>query len=403
MKFAHISDCHIGGWREPKLKELNLEAFVKAIETCINEKIDFVLITGDLFNTSLPQIDYLKTVVKLLKKLKDNDIKVYVIAGSHDFSPSGKTMIDVLENAGLVINVAKGTIENKKLKLKFTIDEKTGAKITGMLGRKGGLEKHYYEDLIKENLEKEDGFKIFMFHTAITELKPKEYEEMESQPLSLLPKNFNYYAGGHIHEKIVKKIPGYGLIVYPGALFPNNFKELEKFKTGGFYIYDNGKLVFKTIQVKNVYSINIDCNHKTPKQIEHEIIEHIKNKEFNETIVTIRLEGVLEAGKPNDINFKDIFNKLYEKSAYFVMKNIAKLQSKELKEVKIGQGSVEEIEEKLIKEHSGKIKLKNLKPEEEVKLIKRLMNLLNKEKEEGETSEAFKKRILDDLTKIFDV
>ena len=35
------------------------------------------------------------------------NIEVYVIPGSHDFSPSGKTMLDVLENSGLVINVNK--------------------------------------------------------------------------------------------------------------------------------------------------------------------------------------------------------------------------------------------------------------------------------------------------------
>ena len=34
-----------------------------------------------------------------------------------------------------------------------------------------------------------------MFHTALTEFKPEELDSMESQPLSLLPKNFDYYAG----------------------------------------------------------------------------------------------------------------------------------------------------------------------------------------------------------------
>jgi len=403
MKFAHLADCHIGSWREPKLKELNLEAFKKAINICIQEKVDFILIAGDLFNTSLPGIDYLKEVVKLLKSLKDKDIAVYVIAGSHDFSPSGKTMIDVLENAGLLINVVKGTIKEKKLVLKFTIDKKTGAKITGMLGKKGSLEKSFYEDLDRQSLEKETGFKIFMFHSAIDELKTQEFKDMEGQPLSLLPKNFDYYAGGHIHKRIKKNIEGYGLIVYPGALFPNNFKEIEELGNGGFYIYDNGKLIFKDIQIKNVFSINLDCNHKTPKKVEEEILNEIKNKEFNETIITIRLEGMLESGKPGDIDFKKIFKELYDKSAYFVMKNIAKLSSKELEEIKVGEGTTEEIEEKLIKEHLGQIKITNIGIEKEEKLIKNLINALDKEKEEGETNETFKKRILENIDKVLKI
>lgn len=115
-------------------------------------------------------------------------------------------MLDVIENAGLLTNVARGEeTSNNKLKLNFTIDEKTGAKITGMLGKKGMLEKNYYEALDKKNLEEEKGYKIFMFHTALTEFKPEEMEKMESTPVSALPKGFNYYAGGHVHHIFTKK------------------------------------------------------------------------------------------------------------------------------------------------------------------------------------------------------
>ena len=167
MKFAHLADCHIGSWRDPKLKDISLRAFIRAVDRSIKKGVDFILVSGDLFNTSLPPIDGLKEVAKKLKELHDKGIRVYIIAGSHDFSPSGKTMLDVLENAGLVVNVAKGEVVNNKLKLNFTIDKKTGAKIAGMIGKKGGLEKSYYEDLLREELEKEDGFKIFLFHWKI--------------------------------------------------------------------------------------------------------------------------------------------------------------------------------------------------------------------------------------------
>ena len=146
MKFAHMADCHIGSWRDPKLKDMSTLAFGKAIKKCIEENVDFILISGDLFNTSLPRLDNLKTVVSIFKKLKDKDIPVYIIPGSHDYSPSGKTMLDVLEEAGLFINVVKGEDVDGKIKLNFTIDEKTGAKITGMLGKRYSLEKEYYKN-----------------------------------------------------------------------------------------------------------------------------------------------------------------------------------------------------------------------------------------------------------------
>lgn len=403
MKFAHMADCHIGSWRDPKLHSVSTNAFIRAVERCIEKNVDFVLIAGDLFNTSFPSIDSLKIATKKLKQLLDRNIPVYIVPGSHDFSPSGKTMLDVLENAGLLINVVKGDIVNKKLRLRFTVDKKTGAKITGMLGRRGTLEKSYYEDLDKENLEKEKGFKIFIFHTAITEFKPRDLDAIISSPLSLLPKGFDYYAGGHMHIVMQRKENGYGLIAYPGPLFPNNFKELEDLGRGGFYIYENGNLKFEPIQVLNTFHININCNHKTPEKIREEIFEQIKDKEFNDTIVTIRLEGVLETGKSSDIDFRDIFNRLYEKSAYFVMKNTNKLTGKEFEEIKIEKASVDELESNLIKEHLGQIKIENMDIKKEEELTKRLMKILSAEKKEGERNIDFEKRIKEDVSKILEL
>ena len=139
MKFAHLADCHIGSWRDPKLRDISTKAFTKAIDTCIENIVDFILISGDLFNTYLPSIDRLKSAVIKLKQLKDKNIPVYIIAGSHDFSPSGRTMLDVLESAGLLKNVVKGEVIDNKLKLNFTIDKKTNTKIAGMLGKKVSL------------------------------------------------------------------------------------------------------------------------------------------------------------------------------------------------------------------------------------------------------------------------
>jgi len=399
MKFAHLADAHIGSWRDPKLRDLSLKAFEKSVEHCIENKMDFILISGDLFNTSLPAIDKLKSVVIKLRELKEKNIPVYIIAGSHDFSPSGKTILDVLEEAQLLINVVKGNVIDNKLYLNFTID-KTGAKITGVFGKKGMLERRYYEALNLEPLENETGFKIFMFHTALSELKPKELEKMQSYPVSFLPKNFDYYAGGHVHIIRKENIDGKN-IIYPGPLFPNNFRELEDLQGGGFYIYDNGSINYEPIQIVNVHSIKINCNHKNPKQIEEEIDSNITNKEFNDTIVTIRLQGVLESGKISDINFKEVFNKLYNKSAYFVMKSTYLLQQKEFEEIKIEKLSSEEIEDKLINEHLGQIKMFELEKERE--LTKKIIESLSIEKEEGETNRDFERRIKDSLMNILEL
>ncbi|MBW2995743.1 exonuclease SbcCD subunit D [Candidatus Woesearchaeota archaeon] len=407
LKFAHLADCHIGSWRDPKLKDIPVKAFIKAMDLCISKQVDFILLSGDLFNTSLPSVDSLKETVIKLKELKDKKIPLYLIAGSHDFSPSGKTMLDVLEKAGLFRNVAKAKVIDEKLKLRFTVDKKTGAKITGLLGKKGGLEKEYYKNLMKEHLESEQGYKIFMFHSALTEFKPEDLKDMDSQPLSLLPKNFNYYAGGHVHYRFNKQEPDYGLIAFPGPLFPNNFKELEDLERGSLYIAEvqDGKtsIELEPIQIHNIHKISIEADNKTPAQIEEEISKAVEGKEFNNTIITLRIEGTLLSGKPTDINFKEIFEKLYNKSAYFVMKNISKLTTKEFEEIKIEKGSADEVETKLIKEHLGQIKVAGMDADKEENLIKDLMDTLSIEKADGETVATFETRLKSEIDNILEL
>lgn len=395
MLFAHIADCHIGGWRDEKMKNLPLMAFVNAIDVCMQKKVDFVLISGDLFNTSHPPIDNLKIVVTKLRELKDIDIPVYMVAGSHDFSSSGKTMIDVLEEAALIKNVVKGSVEEGLLKLDFTIDKKTGAKITGMLGKKGSLEKKFYENLDLESLENEDGFKIFMFHTAISELKPKALDKMESEPVSILPRNFDYYAGGHVHIVEHKSFDNHKNVVYPGPLFPNNFRELELLNSGGFYIYNNGKIEYEKIIVYNSQSLTFDGNNKTPESITEEIIKEITSKDFDDTIVLIRVEGILKSGKPTDIDFSKIFRMLYEKNAYFVMKSTSRLSQVTFDDAQVKEDSVENIEEKILDEHKSNVFDKVT--------LKKLMKSLSIEKMEDEKIADYEKRMIEETNKILKI
>lgn len=407
MKFAHLADLHLGSWRDDKMRFLSTQAFLTAIDQCLDKKVDFILLAGDLFNTSLPNLDTLKIVTKKLKDLKDKNIPLYAIAGSHDFSPSGKTMIDVLENAGLLKNVCKGQVnqETNQLHLKFTLDPKTGAKITGIIGKKGLLDKIYYQNLSLENLEKESGYKIFMFHTSLNELKPKHLEKIDSQPLSFLPKNFNYYAGGHIHHPTQLEQPGYGTFTYPGALFPNNFAELEQYSKGGYYLVtvenQQQKLEWAPLEIIPHYSLNLNCNHKSPEAISFEILNHFHKLEIKNSLITIRLTGTLEKGRASEINFKEIFNQLHQQGAYYVMKSTTQLGSREFEEIKITSSSKENFEEEIIKEHLQQIKL--FDPETELQMTKQLLNAFNTNKREGENISDFQRRFESEASKLLNL
>ncbi len=379
------------------MRTLSTGAFLTAINNCIEEQVDFILFAGDLFNTSLPAIDTLKVVTKKLKELNDKQIPLYVIPGSHDFSPSGKTMIDVLENAGLLINVHKGEVIDKSLHLKFTTDIKTGAKITGILGRRGMLDRNYYKNLV---LEQTEGYKIFMFHTSVTELMPIDLDMVESEPISTFPKGCQYYAGGHIHHPNLFETKEY-VASYTGSLFPVNFHELEKYGKGGYYIitHENNQqnITWKSLEPMKHHGLKLNCATKSPEMITFEILNHFNNLDLKETLITIKLKGKIQNGNVSDINFKHIFEQLYNQGAYFVMKNTNKLQSENFQEMKIANTDPEFVEEEIIKEHLQQQGL--FDKEKEFELTKQLISALNTMKKEGEKVSDYNKRIVEEMRK----
>ena len=390
MRFAHMADCHLGSWSShPELRELPLKAFEKAMDMCIGEGVDFVLIAGDLFDTSFPPIDILRSAVRKMKECCDCGIAIYAIAGSHDFSPTGKTFISVLEEAGLLKNVAKSESVDGRLRLLFTTDHKTGAKICGIAGKAGALEKENFA-LLDRDIEQEDGFKIFVLHSAVSGCNAGHAQGVAA---SLLPRGFDYYASGHVHERFEGNL-GSGKIAFPGCLFPSDFSELENYESG-FYIVDVGdsiNLDYKSVRVCEPVMIGIDASKKTADRIEGEILGKIENADLKGKILLIKISGVLESGKPSDVDFKAATSRAYERGAAAVKKNTSHLTTREFEEVRIKPNvMIDELERDLIKEHAESMKLSSGNGEE---LTIALMKILMEQKQEGETASSYEGRII---------
>lgn len=394
MKFAHMADLHLGGWRDPELEKINTEAFSRAVDICIEEKIDFLIMSGDVFDSSMPGFDFLDIASKELSRLKEAGIPVYYVSGSHDSSPSGKTMLSVFENAGLMKNVARSEGgEGDILKLRFTVDENTGAKLTGIFGRKASLEEDFYRKLDR-SIEEEDGYKIFLMHSGIEEFRPDYLKDVPALPLSLLPKGFDYYASGHIHHRAEHKHEN-GKVIFPGPLFPCNLQELERFSSGGFYIIEDGDSRFVDLGKNEVVAIKIDAENKTPTAVEREIEDAIADIRAEEPIVILRVAGILKEGKTTEINWRRLSEEAYEKGAIAVKRNTNALSSRDYEEVKVSADSIDELEEKIISEHLGQSGIS-----EERKIIESFMHDLDTDKLEGETAQTFEARIIREAERI---
>jgi hypothetical protein len=384
VKFAHIADVHLGGWKQQPLQDLNFESFRKSIDICISERVDFVLIAGDLFDSAYPPIEILKKTFSEFRKLNDAKIPCFLIAGSHDYSVSGKTFLDVLENTGFCKNVADFEETEEKIILNPTIHN--GIAIYGYPGKKVGLE---IDDFERMRLKESNLFKIFMTHTTIDKAKgnlPIDSVEADSLP------QVDYHAMGHLHIDFQ-----YKNMVYPGPVFPNNFAELEKLKCGSFYMVnadiENRSTSLRKIELKIREVENFTFDVKNAVTATDKIIFELDKKKLLNKIVLLRFRGELENSKVSNIDFKKIEEFVMSKGAYFVLRNTHDLRTKEEEDVEF------DIKEENIEEET--IKLCSEKSSSDFnKLIHQLINSLSVEKQEGETSETFSRRIFEDSKKI---
>ena len=382
VRFAHISDVHLGGWKQKPMQDLNFESFKTAIDICIKSKIEFVLIVGDLFDSAYPSIEILKETFAQFRRLKEAKIPCFIIAGSHDYSVSGKTFLDVLEKAGFCKNVAD--IEIKEDKVIISPFNYQNIAIYGYPGKKSGLE---IPELRKIKFIDSPGmFKIFMLHTTLD--KAKGTLPIDAIESNLLPKA-DYYALGHLHIDFQ-----YENFVYPGPLFPNNFQELEDLQNGGFYIVDTNKeKILEKIEIKIKEIVSLEINIKNSISATEKILGKLNEINVKDKIILLRVRGELENGKISDIKFHLIEDFLTQKGAYFLLKNTHDLKTKEL-EIEIEVKNKENIEEEVIEYYSSE------NPSDFNKIIPELLNSLSIEKQEGETVENFTKRLLEENKKI---
>lgn len=336
-RFAHLADVHLGAHREPNLQRLELHAFDLAMKKCVDLGVDFVLICGDLFHVGIPDLGVVNSALKSMLKVRDGGIPIYVIYGSHDYTPNGTSVIDLLSTAGVLVNVFRPSFEGESLRLGVTTDEKTGAKIAGISARKIGLESRYFEALDREALEREQGFRIFAFHTGLTEFKPPHLSEMDTVDSKMLPKGFDYYAAGHIHERGEFRLPGLENIVYPGPLFTGYGRDLEASARGekrGFYVVEfdqhvTGKTFLPLDIFEGVFR-EYDLTGRNAPEAGSMIAHEMEGVEVTGKLVVLKVFGELAGGKPSEVGLAAIRSKLSDRGALHVYLNRSALKSREI-------------------------------------------------------------------------
>ncbi|MGY3724616.1 DNA repair exonuclease SbcCD nuclease subunit [Granulicatella balaenopterae] len=230
VRFIHTADNHLGtpfvglGTKNKqmakKAMEASYEAFETVITTAINEQVDFVIIAGDLYDSSQQHIKELVFVNQQFSRLEEAGIPVYLSQGNHDFEQSFQLQLP--QNVYLY--------DKKVASITHTTSKGEVVTITGFSYPTRWVMERMVEQFPTRNPEAD--YHIGMYHgyydgsTADTgHYAPFSIREMQE-------KNYDYWALGHIHKRqVLSQTPP---IVYSGNT--QGFKRSELGEKGAYLV-----------------------------------------------------------------------------------------------------------------------------------------------------------------------
>ena len=229
IRFIHCADIHLGspftGLQQKNSTiafhaiEATKNAFLTLIDTAIEYHVDFVLISGDLFDSSYQHIQEKLFLKEQFQRLAQEGIYTYLIHGNHDYGRYTE------EWNNDWVKVFKEEVSTEILKTSsgesvaisgFSYDTRW---ITESMAMHFPLRNSLVD------------YHLGMYHgqTRTASDSSTAYAPFKVSDLEKL--HYDYWALGHIHRAM--DLDSYGKIAYSGTIQGRSFKEMgEK----GFYV-----------------------------------------------------------------------------------------------------------------------------------------------------------------------
>ncbi|MGV3465435.1 MAG: metallophosphoesterase family protein [Heyndrickxia sp.] len=222
ITFIHCADLHldspfVGLQYMPKeifkrIQESTFRAFTKAVDAAISKKVDFIIISGDLYDGEDRSIKAQARLRKQMERLQMESIDVFIIHGNHDHLGGTWTTIEMPKN----VHVFSTDVE--------TIEYITKKGVKVHLYGFSYPERHVGESKM-EQYNKTPGadFHIGILHGHCEGGSSYHQPYAPFSIRDLLDKEMDYWALGHIHKQQILHENPY--IIYPGNIQGRNAKE----------------------------------------------------------------------------------------------------------------------------------------------------------------------------------
>lgn len=247
MRIVHTSDWHIGRSIKGEDRWEEVAALLDEIAFFVeSERVDLMLISGDVFDHMTPPAEAEKIVYNFFSRMNRISVPVMVIAGNHDGAQrfDSRSQLFQIANVYVVGQVRKDAVFTPTTKsgekaivaaIPF-LSEKSVVKGIEFMQKPESELKGSYTDRIEAIIRhlsqkfEEDAINLLMTHMYFEGSIPSYTERQIDMtnayavPSQLIPSHVNYVAVGHIHkQQQIRKtaVPAY----YSGSLMKLDFGE----------------------------------------------------------------------------------------------------------------------------------------------------------------------------------
>jgi DNA repair exonuclease SbcCD nuclease subunit len=308
MKIAILSDFHFGFGAGTEREEDPYEAVKEALEKAKDS--DLILLGGDIFDNRNPNAETLTRAMELLlgpllgkseaklvrgagkdigkvSRIALMGIPVVAIHGTHERRTKGLlNPVEALEKAGFLIYLHCNSV----------IFGKNGEKVavSGM----SGVPDQYAESVLKNWNPKpfEGCFNILILHQSISEFLYAPH----TLDLKALPKGFDLYVDGHVHEARKAEYSGRPFLL-TGSLIPTQLRE-ESARPKGFWTFETSTGGTSWVPLDNQRKVYYRAFESPDfETIERELKKILGEEQSKKPIVRINMKGKVKDTLTNEI------------------------------------------------------------------------------------------------------
>ena len=334
MRFLHLADLHIGkrvnGFSMIEDQKFVFEQVYNVIE---NEKIDGIIMAGDIYDKPVPSAEAVKLFDEMLTRLVSINLPIFVISGNHDSAERIGFGSDILSAAKVYMSrVYNGNLQ------KIELEDDYGKINVYLLPfiKPATVKNIYKEAEIKDyddaleyvlSQEKIDETKrnVIVSHKFVTGAMRSESEEVSVGGLDNVSvenyEAFDYVALGHIHRA---QQMGRESARYAGTLLKYSFSEEKHNKSMTIVdLKEKGNIEIKEIPVKPLHDLKT-IKGKFSKITSEEFYKELKKEDYYRAVLTDEDDILNAIGKLKSI-YPNLMSMEYDNTrtrSYSVVDNV---------------------------------------------------------------------------------